>query len=84
MEHFETSLHRRGAARAPNGADYKITVDDRAGFIVERCAGGERQVIVGFNGVPFESIAQARHWAKSDGRLELPGNRPVTERRRLA
>ncbi len=71
---FENDLTRKGAATAPNGADYKIVTPDDGVFAVERVFKGSRETIVGFNGCTFDTLSAARHWAYTDGRhVMLPG-----------
>ncbi len=71
---FENDLARKGAARAPNGANYKMVTPADGVFNVERVFKGARETIVGFNGCTFDTLAAARHWAYTDGRhVMLPG-----------
>lgn len=83
LEKFEKDLARKGHGRAPNGADYKL-VEWTGKPAVERVFHGDRETIVGFNGVPFDTYSQARAWAISDGRRVIAPGKEIHLRELLA
>ena len=87
VDAFRASLDRIGASVAPNGASYRITWHrhwSNDGPAVERTKNGNREIVVGFNGIPFSSLQTARTWAVADGRHEYNPGFALDQRQRIA
>ena len=85
VDAFRANLERRGASHAPNGAIYRIIpwgIDNEPA--VERTHNGNREIVVGFNGIPFSSLQTARTWAVADGRHQYNPGFALDQRQRLA
>ena len=84
LEAFERKLERCGCAVAPNGACYALREWADGRMAVERTWRGEADFVVrGYYGNPFETRDAALYWAVADGRHEMPGVRPISDRRVL-
>ena len=82
---FEQRLIDFGQATAPNGAAYRLLLYGPNELpACERRHGGESEIILGFNSLRFESLDDARRWAKADGRHEMSRGTPLSQRRVLA
>ena len=79
---FGRNLECLGAARAPNGAHYLLTHPGSNDVpCVQRVYQGNRETILGFSGVNFESLDAARAWAIADGIREIEPYVPLSERK---
>ena len=82
---FEQMLIDFGKATAPNGAVYRLLLHGPSQLpACERCHGGITDTILGFNSNRFDSLDEARRWAKADGRHELIPGTPLSQRKILA
>jgi len=78
---FEQMLIDFGKATAPNGAVYRLLLHSPNQLpACERCHGGECEIILGFNSNRFETLDDARRWAKADGRHEMSRGDPLSKR----
>ena len=82
---FEQELIDIGQATAPNGATYHLLVYGPNRLpACERTYRGECEIILGFNSLRFDSLNDARRWAKADGRHQMNRGTPLSQRRGLA
>jgi hypothetical protein len=78
---FEQMLIDFGEATAPNGAVYRLLLHGPNQLpACERCHGGETEIILGFNSNRFETLDDARRWAKADGRHQMDRGAPLNKR----
>lgn len=87
LEQFEKDLARKGCGIAPNGATYLLTTWGTTDIpaYVRTTPNGEREIIVGWCGEQFSSLADAMNYAIADGRHELaPKGTELSRRKQLA
>jgi hypothetical protein len=78
---FEQMLIDFGKATAPNGAVYRLLLHGPNQLpACERCHGGITDIILGFNSERFDSLDDARRWAKADGRHAMSRGTPLSKR----